>query len=81
MCEVRHGVRPLRAAHIRLRTTVEKTVFTNSPGDTGRFKFLADAEHDDPEQTPTYQQRKLVNLGGIVLATPETAEALEMEEA
>ena len=55
--------------------------FTNSDGDTGRFKFLADAEHDDPEQAPTYQQRKLVNLGGVVLVTQETADALELEEA
>jgi hypothetical protein len=54
-------------------------MFTNSDGDTGRFKFLADAEHDDPEQAPTYQQKRLVNLGGILLATPETAAALESE--
>jgi hypothetical protein len=54
---------------------------TNGPGDTGRFKVLNDWEHDDPEQAPTYRQQRLVNLGGILLATPETAEALEAEEA
>jgi hypothetical protein len=53
---------------------------TNSDGDTGRFKILADWEHDDPEQAPTYQQRKLVNLAGILLVTPETAAALESED-
>jgi hypothetical protein len=52
-------------------------VITNSDGDTGRFKFLADAEHDDPEQAPTYRQ--FVNLGGVILATPETAKALAAE--
>jgi hypothetical protein len=54
---------------------------TNSDGDTGRFKFLADWEHDDPEQAPTYRNEPLVNLGGIVLATRETAEALLSEAA
>ena len=50
---------------------------SNSDGDTGRFKALCDWEHDDPEQAPTY--RKFVNLGGVVLATPETAELLAAE--
>jgi hypothetical protein len=58
---------------------------TNSDGDTGRFKALCDWEHDDPEQAPTYQQKRWVNLGGVILATPETATALaaelELEEA
>jgi hypothetical protein len=26
---------------------------TNGDGDSGRFKMLADWEHDDPEQTPS----------------------------
>lgn len=54
---------------------------TNADGDTGRFKALCDWEHDDPEQAPTYRQNRLVNLAGIVWATPETVAALEMEEA
>jgi hypothetical protein len=58
-----------------------KTMVTNSDGDTGRFKWLADAEHDDPEQAPTYRNEPLVNIGGIVLATRETAEALLSEAA
>ena len=57
---------------------------TNSDGDTGRFKIIADWEHDDPEQAPTYQQRKLTRVGDV-WATPETAEWLrqymEPEEA
>lgn len=53
---------------------------TNQDGDTGRFKALCDWEHDDPEQAPTYQQKKLVRMGYLLL-TQESAEALELEEA
>ena len=53
-------------------------MYTNAPGDTGRFKLLADWEHDDPEQAPTYQQQKLVKVGYIWM-TPETAAAIDLE--
>ena len=53
-------------------------MFTNAPGDTGRFKWLADAEHDDPEQASTYQQQKLVKVGYIWM-TQETAAAINLE--
>jgi hypothetical protein len=49
---------------------------TNHDGDPRRFKMLADAEHDDPEDVPTYFGEKLVLLGGVAWVTQETAEAI-----
>lgn len=53
---------------------------TNKSDETGRHRMLIlnQAEHDDPEQAPTYRQQKLVRLGCLWL-TPETAKELECE--
>lgn len=48
------------------------TQITNSDGDTGRFRFLADAEHDDPEQAPLYVQRP------AVIPEPQSAKDIEL---
>lgn len=47
-------------------------MITNSPGDTGRFKWLADAEHDDPEHAPSYVQP------AAVIPDAETAKAIDL---
>ena len=64
-------------------------MITNGDGDTGRFKFLCDAEHDDPEQAPTYQQPPAVipdaqtaaeiGLSSILRMTDEQIDELTRE--
>jgi hypothetical protein len=64
-------------------------MITNSDGDTGRFKILADWEHDDPEQAPTYRQphavipdaqtAKEIELSAILRMTAEQIDDLTRE--
>jgi hypothetical protein len=60
----------------------EDDIATNRNDESGRYRMLLlnQAEHDDPEQAPTYRGQKLVRYADVWV-TPETAKALEAEEA